>query len=74
MNSFSDIDMRPLLRSESVDFGAETNQCCDADGGGIGLAVARGEADELTEKSGAGLHGKGRPGFQCKVFRFQRSG
>jgi len=73
MNGFSNIDMRPLLRSESVDFGAETNQCRDADGGRIGLAVACGQPDELTEKSGAGLHGKGRPGFQCEVFRFQRS-
>ena len=63
MNGFSDIDVRPLLWSESVDFGAETDQCRDADGGGIGLAVARGQSDELTEKSGAGFHGKGRPGF-----------
>ena len=47
MNGFSDIDVRPLLRSEAVDFGTETNQCRDADGGRIGLAVACGEPARL---------------------------
>ena len=61
MNGFSDIEVRAFLRCESVDFCTETNQCRDADGGRIGLAVACGEPDELTEKSRTGLHGKGRP-------------
>ena len=73
MDGFSDVDVRPLLRGKPIDFGTEANQCRDADGGGIGLTVASGEPDEFSEKSGTGLHGKGRPGFQREVFRFLRS-
>ena len=70
VDSFSDVDMRPVIGSKPVDFRTKAHQCRYADRCRVRLAVPRGQPDKFSQNTGTGFPGKRRPAVQLQLHRF----
>ena len=70
VDSFSDVNMRPVIGGKPVDFRTKAHQCRYADRCRVRLAVPRGQPDKFSQNAGTGFPGKHRPAVQLQLHRF----